>query len=107
MKSESNPVLLYKPQGSEPSQETPSLEKSDFILVLQTPLQEDMLLNFGPNIICMVDTHGTNSYDFSLITFLVVDEYGEGFPAAWYLFNRTDKYILIDCLMAVWKELAI
>ena len=30
----------------------------------------------------MDDTHGTNSYDFSLITFLVVDEYGESFPAA-------------------------
>ena len=101
MKSESNPILLYKSQGSEPSQETPSLEKNDFILVLQTPLQEDMLINFGSNIICMYDTHGTNSYDFSIITFLVVDEYGEGFPAAWCLCNRTDKYIRIDCLMAV------
>ena len=50
----------------------------------------------------MDDTHGTNSYDFSLITVLVVDEYGEGFPAAWCLCNRTDKYILIDCLTAVW-----
>ena len=79
-------------------------KKSDFILILQTPLQEDMLLNFGSNIICMDDTHGTNSYDFSLITFLVVDEYGEGFPAAWCLCNRTDKYILIDCLMAVRKR---
>ena len=43
----------------------------------------------------------TNSYDFSLITVLVVDEFGEGCPVAWCLCNRTDKYILINFLMAV------
>ena len=102
MKSESNPVLLYKPQGSELSQNTPSLGKSDFILALQTPLQEDMLLNFGSNM-CMDDTHGTNSCDFSLITFLVVDEYGESFSAAWCLCNKTDKYILRDCTEKSWQ----
>jgi len=104
MNSDSNPVLLYKPQGSQPSQETPSLEQSDFILALQTPLQADMLVKFGSNIICMDDTHGTNSYDFSLITLLVVDEFGEGCPAAWCLCNKTDKYALIDFLMAVKKR---
>ena len=49
----------------------------------------------------MDNTHGTNSYDFSFITVLVVDEFGEGYPAAWYLCNRTDKYVLIDFFMAV------
>ena len=49
----------------------------------------------------MDDTHGTNSYDFSFITVLVVDEFGEDYPATWCLCNRTDKYILIDFLMAV------
>ena len=107
MKSESNPVLLYKPQGSQPSQETPSLEENDFILALQTPLQADMLVKFGSNIICMDDTHGTNSYDFSLITLLVVDEFGEGCPVAWCLCNKTDKYILIDFLMAVRKRVGM
>ena len=101
MNSDSNPVLLYKPQGSKPTQETPSLNDDDFILALQTPLQAEVLEKFGTNIICMDDTHGTNSYDFSLITVLVVDEFGEGYPVAWCLCNRTDKYILIDFLMAV------
>ena len=31
----------------------------------------------------------------------MVDEFGEGYHAAWCLYNRTDKYILIDFLMAV------
>ena len=49
----------------------------------------------------MDDTHGTNTYDFSLITVLIVDEFGEGCPVAWCLCNRTDLSILIDFLMAV------
>ena len=31
----------------------------------------------------MIYTHGTNSYDFNLVTVLVVDEFGEGYPIAW------------------------
>ena len=30
-------------------------------------------------VLCVDSTHGTNGYDFTLITVLVVDEYGEGF----------------------------
>ena len=66
------------------------------MLVLQTPLQRQLLTDFGENIICVDDTHGTNSYHFSLITILVVDEFGEGYPVAWCLCNRTDLYILTD-----------
>ena len=98
-----SPTILYKPQGSEPSQKTPGLGENDFILVLQTPIQEDMLLNFGSNIICMDDTHGTNSYDFSLFTFLVVVEYRESFPAACTIeLTSTSLLIYVDYLMVVW-----
>ena len=101
VKCDINPLLLYKPQDQDTTQDCPSLGRDDFILVLQTPLQRDLLNTFGNNIVCMDDTHGTNSYNFSLITVLVVDEFGEGCPVAWCLCNRTDKYILIDFLMAV------
>ena len=74
------------------------------MLVLQTPLQKHVLQTFGKNIVCMDDTHGTNSYHFSLITVLVVDDFGEGNPVAWCLCNRTDLYILVDFLMAVKKN---
>ena len=39
--SESNPVLLYKSQDSEPNSKCPSLKRQDFIMVLQTPLQKE------------------------------------------------------------------
>ena len=96
--SEKNPVLLYKPQDSEPHSKCPSLKKKDFILVIQTPLQREMLIKFGTSVICM---DGTNSYDFNLITVVVVDEFGEGCPVGWCLCNRVDMYILIDFLMVV------
>lgn len=72
--SETNPVLLCKAQDSEPFSKCPSLKKEDFMLALQTPSQRESFVTFGNNIICMDDTHGTNSYDFNLITVLVVDE---------------------------------
>ena len=64
-------------------------------------MQKQILQALGSHIICMDDTQGTNTYDFNLITALVVDEFGEGYPVAWCLCNRTAQYILIDFLMAV------
>ena len=75
-KGEGNPVLLYKPQGKAPLQEYANLHKGDFILVLQTPLQAELLRTFGPKrIVCIDGTHGTNAYDFTLITVMVIDEF--------------------------------
>ena len=49
--NEGNPVILYKTQGHElPGHE--NLKQDDFILALQTPLQKDMLLQYGKNIVC-------------------------------------------------------
>ena len=77
------------------------MKQEDFTLVIQTPHQKQLLKTFGSTIVCMDDTHGTNSYHFSLITLLVVDEFGEGCPVVWCLSNRTDLYAIIDFLMAV------
>ena len=38
-----------------------------------------MLIKFGNNTVCIDATHGTDMYDFHLITLLVIDEYGEGY----------------------------
>ena len=98
-KEEGNPVVLYKAQGQDQPQGCSHLRLEDFILALQTPLQRDMMQQYGPNkIICMDSTHGTNGYDFQLITVLVVDNYGEGFPVAWCLCNREDKQLLVNFL---------
>ena len=39
-------------------------------------------------------THGTNVYDFQLITVLVIDDYDEGIPVAWLISNKESADIL-------------
>ena len=95
-----NPVLLFKPQGIESHDD---LGKDDFAIAIQTPFQRDMLAKFGPEVICMDSTHGTNAYDFNLITVLVLDEYEEGIPVGWMICNRKDAKAL-SLFMAKIKE---
>ena len=47
-----------------------------------------MLKEFGNNIILIDSTHGTTGYDFQLISIVVVDELGEGYPTVWCLSSR-------------------
>ena len=68
---------------------------NDFAIGLQTPLQADILKQFSlDSVICVDSTHGTNGYNFNLITIIVVDEYGEGYPVAWCVSNREDQVLL-------------
>ena len=39
-------------------------------------------------------THGTNRYNFNLITIVAIDENGEGFPVAWCISNRKERILL-------------
>ena len=99
-KSDNDPVLLYKPQGKSDK----IMSEEDFVLALQTPFQAHMLQSCGhEKIICIDSTHGTNAYDFSLTTVVVVDEFGEGYPVAWCPSNKTDTSIL-TCFFKSIKE---
>lgn len=53
-----------------------------------------MLREFGSETVCVDSTHGTNVYDFKLITILVLGELGEGIPVAWMISNREDALAL-------------
>ncbi|XP_026680798.1 uncharacterized protein LOC113468224 [Diaphorina citri] len=89
--STENVVILYKNQG----EVHPVLDKQDFVLGIMSKAQEAMLKKFGTNgIICMDSTHGTNPYDFNLITVLTVDDFGEGFPVAFLYANKEDETTL-------------
>ena len=70
-----NPILLFKKQCDKQSDGMDNFADNDFLLCIQTRFQPDMLLKFGNNTICMAATHGTNMYDFHLITVITVDEY--------------------------------
>ena len=102
---DNNPVLLYKPQTVPQPDHCDNLCDNDFIICLQTPIQASIMKHFGHRrIVCIDSTHGTNSYNFSLITVLVTDEFGEGYPVAWCLSNREDQFVLQQFFTVVKKR---
>ena len=94
-----NPVLHYNSQGA-PDPDC-RLADTDFLLVIQTEFQRDMFIKFGNNVLCMDSTHGTNAYDFNLMTAIVIDEYGEGIPVLWAISNRQDMETLTIAIRAM------
>ena len=89
--SESNPVLFYKLQGHDyTDEEDLNLTTDDFIVILQSPFQKTLAKKFAHKGVCCDATHGTTAYDFKLTTLLVMDEFGEGVPIAWCLSNHED-----------------
>ena len=97
--SDYNPILLFKPQGQEDSNQT--LAKEDFVLGIQTRFQLDTMKLFAGKIVCLDSTHGTNHYDFKLVTVLVLDDFGEGIPVAWLISNKEDTITLTTFLQAL------
>jgi hypothetical protein len=95
---EYNPILVFKTQGEDQGENIDDLSKEDFLLAIQTEYQRDMMIKYGGKVICMDDTHGTNMYDFTLITVLVIDDHGEGIPVAWAISNRSDTALLTQFL---------
>ena len=104
--ADTNPILFCKFQDE--MVEGYDLSKEDFVLIIQSPFQRHMLQKFGTKGICcvFVCTHGTNAYDFLLTTCLVVDEYGEGFPAAWCLSDHEDFTTMCTFFREVKKNCA-
>lgn len=103
---ENSPVLLYKPQGQ--SKGYTNLSPNDFILAIQTPLQADIMKRFSDGrVICVDGTHGTNGYDFTLITVMIIDEYGEGFPVAWCISNKEDQAVLLHFYQAIKEKVGL
>ena len=99
---ETNPILFHKMQGEE-NEEHP-LQKEDFLIIVQSPIQKTMLQRFGAKGVCIDSTHGTTGYDFSLTTLMVVDEFGSGFPVAWCLSNHEDTTFMTVFFSVVKKN---
>ena len=95
-----NVVLYYKPQGAD--DDKTGLKREDFLIVLQTPIQAEVFKKFVEGkVVSVAATHGTNANDFKLVTLLVVDEHGEGFPVVWCTTNKEDRAVLIEFLSSV------
>ena len=93
-----NPIVTFKPQGAE---STNGLEKEDFILVVQTKFQCELMKTFGRNLIRMDATHGTNYYDFKLVSVLILDDFVEGVPVGWMVSNKEDSTVLTEFLRSL------
>ena len=91
-------ILIFKSQGNG---NCDTYLKKDFLLGIQIKFQCDVMKKYCKDVICMDATHGTNAYDFLLITVLVVDDFGEGIPVAWAIINSEDTAHLVAFLTAL------
>lgn len=82
-----SPVLYFKMQGCE---DGGPLAADDFMIVIMTPYQREVIANYSNDNVCVDSTHKTTGYDFQLTTQLSVDEFGAGCPVAFCLSNRVD-----------------
>lgn len=99
-------ILFYKPQGVA-LEDHPQLRMEDFVLIIMTPAQLEMLKKYGSDCICLDGTHGLNSYNFELHTLLVIDDIREGFPCAFLFSNRADTNIITLFLKEIKKEVGL
>ena len=83
-----NPVLIYKPQG-ECSSTHSSLPLESFVLAVQTEFQLDPYQRYASSVLCIDSTHGTNAYNFKLITCIVADQFGQGTCTVVYMLSQT------------------
>ena len=51
-------------------------------------------MQFRTEAICMDSTHGTNMYDFHLISILVLDDFEERVTVCWIISNRGDAALI-------------
>ena len=97
-----DPILLYKPQNEHVIVGPSTILADDlFLLAYMTKEQEDMFKKHSSKIVCVDGTHGTNQYAFNLITVLVPDEFGKGYPVAHLISNRQDETVMTLFFQAI------
>lgn len=82
-----SPVHYFKMQGQD---DEVLLSKDDFMIVLMTPYQRDVISNYTDDKVLVDSTHETTNHDFLLTPLESADEYGVGCPVAYCLSNRVD-----------------
>ena len=96
-----NPVIVLKPQGQQQLPHMDNISQNDFLLGIQTEFQRDMLQKFSSTI-CIDSTHGTNAYEFLLLSIIVINEFeGGGIPVGWMVSNREDSLMVVEFLHAI------
>lgn len=97
-----SPVLYYKKQGCDDGS---SLSTDDFMIVLMTPYQKDVISKYASEKISVDTTHKPTDYDFLLTSLVTVDEFGAGCPVAFCLSNRIDGVAMAEFFKPVEKKI--
>ncbi|XP_070563193.1 uncharacterized protein [Ptychodera flava] len=80
-------ILYYQPYHKQ--------EQQPLIIIMQTPLQRDMMKKFGKTLIFVDATYsGVTAYGFALYTMVVRDGHGHGFPAAFIILSEDSEVCL-------------
>ena len=95
-----DPVLLYKAQGTEDA-DYPNIPTDGFVLAIQTKFQKELYEKFGHSVLCIDATHGTNAYNFMLITCIVPDEFERGINMYMYIIKSVYMYGCMYCYKVV------
>lgn len=83
-----NCVLGHKEQGvADPDR---LLQEDDFVLIIMTKYQSDVLASYAKDKVLVDSTHKTTGYDFQLTSLVTIDEYDTGCPVAFCLSSRVD-----------------
>lgn len=104
--NETGCILFYKPQDTI-SELHPQLKPEDFFLIIMNKGQKDILEKYGNDVVCVDGTHGINSYEFELVTLLILDDMREGFPGAFCISNRTDEAAMKVFFFHIQRELGV
>ena len=59
------------------------------------------------NTVCFDTTHGTNAYDFFLLSIMAIHEFGEGIPVGRMVSNKEDCLVVIDFLQTVGERCGV
>jgi len=92
-------ILLYKPYGTSVVHGPPEIDnlpdsKDLFMLGIQTKRQRKLMEDLAGKILVVDETHGTNPYNYQLLTVLVVDENRRGWPVGHLIISKSDEYTL-------------
>lgn len=90
LSSGKNYIFLYKQKGKV-LKEYPHLKKDDFALGIMTAAQADMLQKYWSNCIFIDSAQGITPYNYQMTTVLVSDDLRQGFPCAFFIFNRRNN----------------
>jgi len=102
-----NRIIMYKARGDDFTVgDTSELSKHPnyaemFCLALQTKEQSQMLSKFGGKILCADATHGLTKYGYQLVSVVVKEDQGKGYPVSHLITSNVDSIVLT----AYFKEL--